>query len=68
MIPVSRFRQNATASDFERELAGARPAVIEPLPARMVEATPSDRQERLDQPPEFVVQRCCDRKPPGLKG
>jgi hypothetical protein len=34
---------------------GARPAVIEPLPARMVEATPSDRQERLDQPPVFVV-------------
>jgi hypothetical protein len=52
---VSQFRQNATASHLERELAGARPAVIEPLPAWMVEAMPSDRQERLAQPPEFVV-------------
>jgi hypothetical protein len=52
---MSRFRQNATASDFERELAGGVRARRSSLPARMVEATPSDRQERLDQPPEFVV-------------
>jgi hypothetical protein len=66
---MSCFRQNATASHLERELAGACPAVIEPLPARMVEATPSDRPERLDEPPEFVVsQRCCHRRTSFLKG
>jgi hypothetical protein len=35
--------------------AGERATVIESPPTRMVEATLPDRQERLDQLPEFVV-------------
>lgn len=43
-----------SGSQHEQD-AGEGAAVIEPLPTRMVEATLPDRQEWLDQLPEFVV-------------
>jgi hypothetical protein len=39
--------------------AGKRAAVIKPFPTGMAEASLLHRQQRLDQPPEFVVKQFC---------
>jgi hypothetical protein len=60
--------QNATASDFERELAGARPAIIEPLPARTVGRLLTGKSGSTSRQSSSSSSAVAIGEPPFLKG